>query len=261
LTNHDPLVSEMLDQQVPLRLDVRGDWAAALRLAGADRATEGAARVDKDRRRLRSRRLLAPALGVVVLVIAGAATAAGIRWWAPPWTPSAIDTKEATSLVEYTLTTDYSVWKAGDTIAIWRMPQPEGAVCVFTALASPKPTAPGTGGPNPVGGGFCGTYGGEPPAGKPIRVSLSASLHGGGYRWLIDGTVGAGSGIERLELRSATGRLPLAYSNLWFLGQLPSSSPAANELPEGGPYVVVGYDSRGAAVEYIDLQSWLSGNR
>ena len=104
--------------------------------------------------RRRSRRVLAAALGIAVLVIGGAATATGIRSWGPS-TPSAIDTKEATSLVQYTLTSDQPMWAKGDTIALWRLPQPDGSVCVFTALASPKPTAPGTGGPNLGGGGFC----------------------------------------------------------------------------------------------------------
>src|SRR6266545_2958565 len=101
---------------------------------------------------LRRRRALVPALAVVVLAVAGAATAGGVHLWAAG--PSAIDTNQATSLVQYTLTDDLSLWKKGDTLAVWRLPQPDGSVCIFKALASPKPSAPGTG-PNPGGGGFC----------------------------------------------------------------------------------------------------------
>jgi len=273
VTDYDPRVNDMLERQVPLRLDAQADWAAALSKAEAEDARESAndgvaQRSDGGRNhhpygrlaewvglRMRSRRLLAPALVLVVLVVAGAATAAGVRWWSGPPTPSAIDTTEATKLVEYTLMADFSVWKAGDTIAIWRMPQPDGSVCTFRALASVKPSAPGTDGPNPVGGGSCGMSGEQLSAGKPIGVSLSTTRQpSGGYSWLIDGTVSSGSGIARLELRSPTGRLPLAYSHGWFLGQLPPRSSSASDLPQGGPYVVVGYDSQGTAVERLDLQ-------
>ena len=52
----------------------------------------------------------------------------------------------------------------------------------------------------------------------------------------------------------ATGSLPLAYAHGWFLAQLPSRSSTLDELPPGGPFVVVGYDTRGAVVERLDLQ-------
>jgi hypothetical protein len=251
VAEYDPVVREIVESQVPLRLDAHADWAAVLRDAGRDGFAAKPLR-------LRSRRLLAPALGLVVLIIAGAATAGGLGWWNGASAPT-IDTTHATRLVEYTLTTDLSLWKAGDRIAIWRFPQPNGGVCVFTALASPKPTALATARPNPAtGGGFCGRSGEQVPPGKPMRVFLSTTRQlGGSYSWLISGTVSSGSDIAKLEVRSAERPFPLAYGHRWFLGQLPSTS--TSDLPQGGAYVVVGYDSRGNVVERLDLRQALTG--
>ena len=255
VTDYDPRVKEMLETQVPLRLDAEADWAGALRKA------EGApdsGRLTKWGLRMRNRRLLAPVLAVVVLGIAGA-PAAGVHWWSGPPTP--IDTTKATKLVEYTLIASTGAYIKGDTIALWRLPQPDGSVCVYQALASPRPTAPLTDAPNPaLGGGFCSlSDGGEPQVGKPIRV---VTLEGGrppaGLGWVIDGTVSSDSGIARLEIQSDAGSFPLGYSHGWFLGQLPGSSSTSDlprrDLAQRGQYVVVGYDSKGKAVERLDLR-------
>jgi hypothetical protein len=208
---------------------------------------------------IRRRRVLVPALAVVVLAIAGAATAGGVRFWNGPSTPGAIDTKEATSLVQYTLTSDVAMWKKGDTIALWRMPQADRSVCFFDALASSKPTAPGTRGPNPAGGGSCSLLGPRFTPGKPINVSLEGSRQpNGSYTWLIDGHVNPASGITRLEIRTATGSRPLAYDNNAFLGEL-SASKSPSELSGGGPYLVVGYDSHGTVAGEFDLLERFKG--
>jgi hypothetical protein len=188
-----------------------------------------------------------------------------------------IDTTKATKLVDYTLIASTGVYSKGYTIALWRLPQPDGSVCVFTALASPKPTAPGTGGPNPaLGGGFCtlsdgggprvlggarivlpGDLEARPP--KTIRVvTLSGGKPPPGKGWVIEGTVSADSGIARLEIQSDAESFPLAYSHGWFLGQLPGSSSTSDlpqrDLAPPGQYVIVGYDSTGTAIERLDLR-------
>jgi hypothetical protein len=256
--DYDPGVNEILDKQVPLRLDAQSDWAGALRKA------EGAPESGRNHNptgrlgewvavRMRSRRLLAPAFLAGVLVIAGAA--GGARFWSGP-SPAEIDTTHATSLVEYALTADFSTWKAGDRIALWHLPQPDGSTCVFTALASPKPTAPGTDDPNPLGGGSCGNPGGQGPPGKPMTLQLETGIDSGlYYNYLISGSVSSGSDIARLEIRSDDGSsVPLAYSHGWFLGQLELPPPSSSaSLPHRGSYVVVGYDSQGKAIERRDL--------
>lgn len=250
VTDYDPRVNEILDRQVPLRLDAQADWAEALQRAESDRNTDA---VSARRGRLgewlavrmRSRRLLAPALGIAVLVVAGAATATGVRWWSGPSSVSAIDTKEATSLVQYTLTASRSIWRKGDTVALWRLPQPDRSVCVSVALSSPKPTAPGTNGQNPFGNGFCSRSGSMLIPDKPISASLSTGRAPAGG--LVFGEVRSGSGIVRVELRSANGSTPLAYSDGWYLGQLPPST-SSSELA-----IVVGYDSKGRVAGQFDL--------
>lgn len=247
LAEYDPLVKEVLERQVPLRLDAHADWAGVLRDAGGHGVGKAV--------RLRSPRLLAAALGLIFLIIAGAATAGGLGWLSG--SPPPIDTTHATRLVEYTLTTDISLWKAGDRIAIWHLPQAGGGVCIFTARASPKPTAPA--GHNPVSGGFCGGSQEEVAPGEPMRVFLHTTRQlGGSYSWLIDGIVSSGSTITRLEVQSAAGRFPLAYGHRWFIGQLPSTS--SSESPQRGTYVIVGYDSRGNVVERLDLRQALAGS-
>jgi hypothetical protein len=249
VTDYDPGVNEILDRQVPLRLDAQSDWAGALRKA------EGTPESGRNHRppsrlgewvavRMRSRRLLAPAFVVAVLVIAGAA-AAGHLWIGP--SPGAVDTKQATSLVEYTLTTDHSPWKAGDRIALWHLPQPDGSTCVFDGLAAPRPTAPD------LGSGSCGKSD-QVETGKPMSIQLETGIDSGlYYNYLIMGNVSSGSDIVRMEIRSDAGSLPLAYSHGWFLGQfvIPPSWPPSD--PHRGSYVVVGYDSQGKAIERRDL--------
>jgi len=255
VTEYDPRVKELLERQVPLRLDVQSDWPGALRKA--EGGPESGRLAEWIGLRMRSRSVLVPALVVVVLSIAAAATA-GARWWSGPATP--IDTTKATKLVEYTLITSTGVYIKGYTIALWRMPQPDGSICVFTALASPKPTAPETDGPNPaLGSGFCSMSITEPQVGKTIRVvSLSGGKPPAGLGWVIEGIVSSDSGIARLEIQSDAGSFPLAFSHGWFLGQLPGSSSTSDlprrDLAQRGQYVVVGYDSKGKAVERLDLR-------
>lgn len=269
----DSFVKEMLDKQVPLRLDAKPDWAAVVRLAASNglneaegvegrqmRLTGGvkprsSGRTPRSRRVagwaapwVRSRRFLVPVLGALVLAAGAAvAVAGGVPWWdgsGPPRPLSALDTSSAEKLVEFRLTSSYSVWSEGDTIAIWRLPQQGGVECYFGALASSKPTS--------FGGGSCGQGAMEVPSGETIRIEFSTTLVAGRYSWLISGQVASESGVAKLELDSANGRLPLSYANGWFLGQLPSSG-SAEELPQGGPYVLVGYDDNGTEVTRLDL--------
>ena len=274
MTEQDVLVAELLEKHTPLRLDAEPDWSDVLRRAGCPRsgtadAMEATVRAADQKRGvfgraanwsgLRGRRrVLVPAV-VLVLMAGVAATAfAGIRLFTGPPEPSEIDTTAAAKLVEYTLTADFSVWSRGDTIAVWRVPQPNGSLCVFTALASPKPTAPGSGRQNPAGGGFCNGTGEQLPPGKTIGVTFAATQQpGGGYSWLIQGPV---HGVETLELWGANGRIPIAYGNGWFLSQLPLGS-SAQELPQGGPFVLVAYDADGSEMMRLDLQEAKAGPR
>lgn len=246
VTDYDPGVQEILDRQVPLRLDAQSDWAGALGKAeGSGRDHWRGHMGEWVAARMRSPRLLAPGLVIAVLVIAGAA--AGSRLWRGP-SPAEIDTSHATSLVEYTLTTDINDWKAGDRIALWRLPQPDGSTCVMPALASPNPTTS-----DHLGGGSCGMSNQVPPR-KPIWITWQMGWPDGpGGSWLLHGNVSSGSDIARMEIRSDARTIPLAYSHYWFLGELPPSSHEAS-LPKRGQYTLVGYDGQGQLIVRRDLR-------
>jgi hypothetical protein len=204
---------------------------------------------------LRSRRFFVLALGVVVLGIGAALAAARSGpWWNGTRQPPPVETSSAEKLVEFTLTTGYSTWSRGTRIAMWRLPQSDawnggGWVCYRVALASPAPTP--NNGQNPLGGGTC--FRGSPtvPPGVPMTVSRGGTAPG--WSWLISGQVNPASGIAALELDSASGRLPLSYANGWFLAQLPPSG-SGEQLPDGGPYVLVGRDDDGNVVARLDLE-------
>jgi hypothetical protein len=265
MTGYDPLVKKMLDRQVPLRLDAPPDWADALHRAHRDRGSAEPSAVGSGPRewlaaRMQRRRFLIPALAVLVLVVAGAATAAGARFWRGPSSISSIDPTKATRIVQYTLISHISTWKTGDTIALWRFPQPDGSACVFTALSSPKATAPGANGDNPASGGFCNEAGSLLMPGKLISATGDISYNAGGSTRLVFGEVRSGSGIVRVELRSANGSSPLALSNGWYLGQPLVPSTSSRPVP-GGHDVVVGYDANGKAIAEFDLTKTFGWSR
>jgi hypothetical protein len=161
-----------------------------------------------------------------------------------------IDLDRAQKLVELTLRSDFSIWKTGTVVAMWRAPALDGGECVYVAAAAPRPSGVSTHMP---GGGVCG-----PPAGRrarspfgPINVSLSDP---GG---LISGAAALGSGIVRVELRSGSASTELPFSNGYFLGQLPEGG-SPGKLPPGGPYAVVGYNAADREIGRIDLQEFLT---
>lgn len=265
MTDHDPLVKELLEEHVPLRLDAKPDWMEVERLAArgsARGATRHPAAIQLKKSKTGAPRglgaiLAAPVGGrrlsalvaFVVVVLGVGAAIAGARsglWWNGASSPYAIQTSSAEKLVEFTLTTGYSIWSRGTTIAMWRIPQDNGWVCYRVALASPAPT-----GAHDLGEGSC--YQGilKPPPGESMRVQFGTTAPG--YSWLISGQVDPSSGITGVELDSATGALPLSYANGWFLGDLPPSG-SGEKLPEGGPYVLVGRDNDGNVVARVDLE-------
>ena len=213
---------------------------------------------DTGRRRIpvRSRRAFVLALGMLVLATAGGIAAARSgQWWRGGETPPPAETSSAEKLVEFTLTSGFSTWSRGTTIAMWRLPQSSawnggGWVCYRVALAAPAPTP--NSGPNPLGGGSCLRGSPTVPSGEPWSLSLGTVP---GEDRLLTGQVNPESRIARLELHSANGRLPLSYANGWFIGQLPPEASGDN-LPEGGPYVLVGRDDDGNVVASVDLEQW-----
>jgi hypothetical protein len=145
------------------------------------------------------------------------------------------DVSKATELVQATLTNDFNTLKAGTTIALWRAPDQGGGWCLlFGPLAS---------GPSSQAGGECGSSVGATQPGHPINVSSSSVLAHGIYEHLVQGFVDPTSGIVKVELQTANGSYPLAFTNGWFLGDLgPTGSVDVDDA------YVIGYDKAGNEV-------------
>jgi hypothetical protein len=158
-----------------------------------------------------------------------------------------IDLDRAQELVALTLTSNFSIWKKGATVALWSAPTLDGRECVYVALASLRPSGVSSRMP---GGGYCSERRKQRRPSRSPFGPIQLSVDSGG---LISGEVGPASGIVRIELRSARGSTELPFRNGYFLGQLPEGG-SPGKLPPGGPFVVVGYDRAGSEVGTIDLQ-------
>ena len=170
----------------------------------------------------------------------------------PP--PVVIDTGHAVKLVETTLTHPQGIYQPGDRIAMWRAPTTRGDTCFFIGLADVRPTQGG--GANPAGAGACGAT--AWPSQSPIQVGASESLEGDRYTVLVTGRVEPGSGIARVELESASGRVVhTAFDNDAFIAELPDA-PRDGRRPgpvPGGPYTAVGYDVHGNKIATATVPS------
>jgi hypothetical protein len=169
---------------------------------------------------------------------------------------------QAEKLVEMTLRDKYATWEAGTKIAVWRTPTREGGECVYIGSA----TLPGgqiRDLPALPGGGVC-RLGGRvpvPPPAQALTAELGWSRHGrDNYSIVIQGQVKAAERTTRVVLRTPVREEELAYSNGFYLAQLPNSA-AAGRLPPGGPYTVVAYDASDREVARLDLADWLRNLR
>ena len=148
------------------------------------------------------------------------------------------DFAQATKLVETTLAYDFSIWKAGTTIALWKAPDQGGGWCL---VLGPVPLpASGAG----AGAEQCGPTTGSPPPGHPLNVSFSSGLAHGMYRHLLQGSVDPSSGIVKVELQTADGTTRLLdFANGYFLDNVAPT----NSVRLDGAFVV-GYDASGKEV-------------
>lgn len=170
----------------------------------------------------------------------------GCRPAQPPTSPATIDVSSAEKLVELTLRGRHATWKEGTAIAVWRAPQKDGSVCVFESVASPPPTA--FSGDNPPAGSIaCGRGLTNIPPGKKLAVGFSSTRdQGDAYTWMVQGRVDPAAEVSRLEIRTPSETVPVAFSNDYFLAEL-GTSAASDELP-AGPHVLVAYDANGEEI-------------
>jgi hypothetical protein len=161
--------------------------------------------------------------------------------------PPILDRSKAEKLVELTLTADFSIWKAGTTIALWKVPAKGGWECVFEGSLFPAEWPSG----GPPGAGGCRAPGQQPA--PPSDHAFESTSFAGGPAGVISGHVNPASGIARVELHEASGSQTLPFANGYFLGQLPPGGKMG-ELPPGGPFTVVGYDAAGKEVASYELR-------
>jgi hypothetical protein len=172
-----------------------------------------------------------------------------------PVTPPTVDLGAAKKVFDVTLTHNYSLWKAGQTITFEAAPRSDGTTCLVAS-------GPGTAGTN-HGLGFtnsCAATSDRANAKQPINVGLGAGLtHIGSnavYTWDISGAVDPRSGITKLELRSDTSTTPVSFGNGFFFAQLPATSPGPQKgtvsMPPG-QWLLVGLDATGHQVAEVDL--------
>jgi hypothetical protein len=156
---------------------------------------------------------------------------------------------------DVTLTQNYSLWKAGQTITFEVAPRSDGTTCLVAS-------GPGTAGTN-HGLGFtnsCAATSDQANAKQPINVGLGAGLtHIGSnavYTWDISGAVDPGSGIAKLELRSDTSTTSVSFGGGFFFAQLPATSPGPQKgtvsMPPGH-WLLVGLDATGDQLAQVDL--------
>jgi hypothetical protein len=172
-----------------------------------------------------------------------------------PVTPPTVDLRAAKKVFDVTLTQNYSLWKAGQTITFEAAPRSDGTTCLVAS-------GPGTAATN-RGFGFtysCAATSDQANAKQPINVGLGAGLtHVGShavYAWDISGAVDPGSGIAKLELRSGTSTTPVSFGGGFFFAQLPATSPGPQKgtvsMPPG-EWLLVGLDATGHQVAEVDL--------
>jgi hypothetical protein len=172
-----------------------------------------------------------------------------------PAMPPTVDLGAARKVFDVTLTQNYSLWKAGQTITFEAAPRSDGTTCLVAS-------GPGTAGTN-RGLGFtnsCTATNDQTTAKQLINVSLDAGLtHAGSkavYAWDINGAVDPRSGIAKLELRSDTSTTPVSFGDGFFFAQLPATSPGPQKgtvsMPPG-QWLLVGLDATGHQVAEVDL--------
>lgn len=162
-----------------------------------------------------------------------------------------VETNTARKVFDVTLTHDYGIWKAGQTITFEAAQRSDGAGC----LISTGPDEPGNG----FSGG-CDATSDATSATRPIDVNIGAGLtHVGGkpvYAFDISGSVAAGSRIAKLELHSSSGVTPVQLGGGFFFAQLPATTPGPRTgtvpLPPGR-WVLVGLDTAGDQIARVDL--------
>lgn len=164
-----------------------------------------------------------------------------------------VDLGTAKKLFDVTLTQNYSIWKAGQTVTFEAAQRSDGTSCLVAT--SGQDAARGVDFSN-----SCGAVSGGTSTLHPISVDIGGSLtHIDGkavYVWDVSGSVAPESRIAKLELRSEGASTPVAFAGGFFFAQFPTTTPGpeqgASPMPPGD-WVLVGLDPAGNEVARVDL--------
>jgi len=159
----------------------------------------------------------------------------------------------AKKLFDVTLTQNYGIWKAGQTVIFESAQRSDGKSCLV--VTGGQGAQPGFNFSN-----ACGAVSGGTNERHPINVGIGAGLtHVDGkavYTWDISGAVDPGSTIAKLELRSDGETTPVALGDGFFFAQLPVTTPGPQKgtlrMPPG-QWLLVGLDAAGHQVAQVDL--------
>jgi hypothetical protein len=163
-----------------------------------------------------------------------------------------VDLGTAKKLFDVTLTQNYSIWKAGQTVTFEAAQRSDGTSCLVAT------------GPEAVGGvnfsNGCGADNASTSPQHPINVGIGAGLtHVDGkavYTWDISGGVDPGSRIVKLELHSDSGTTPVSFAGGFFFAQFPVTTPGPQKgtvsMPPG-KWLLLGLDAAGNQVAHVDL--------
>jgi hypothetical protein len=170
-----------------------------------------------------------------------------------PPVPPTVELGTAKELFDVTLTQNYGIWKAGQTLTFEAADRSDGTRCLVAT--GPQQSTKGL----DLSGG-CGALGAGTSAERPIDVGIGAGLtHVDGravYTWDISGAVDPASKIVKLELRSDGGTTPVAFGGGFFFAQLPVTTPGPQQgtvaMPPG-KWLLVGLDAAGRQVAQVDL--------
>lgn len=170
----------------------------------------------------------------------------------PPMPPT-VDLGAAKKLFDVTLTQNYSIWNAGQTVTFEAAPRSDGTSCLVAS-------GPQSSGRGVMFSNGCGAASGGTSTTRPIDVAIGAGLtHVDGkavYTWDITGSVARGSKIAALELRSDGASIPVAFGGGFFFAQFPVTTPGPQQgtlsMPPGN-WLLVGLDAAGDEVARVDL--------
>lgn len=197
-----------------------------------------------------------PKIALAAAVFAGAAALASVavatsafggatRHVSPPSDPAA-----QTTTAQEILSLNTS-W--GNELSAWVSQTSDGRSCAFFQYDAVG-TVPAFHPHANTAGAFCSGSPSSSGSGHLAVIASSVARGDGTYSMLVRGVVPSGAKTARVVLEDPSGAVTeFPSSQGYFAGELPGTTAGPDQVPAGGPYVLVGYDASGNAVAQINL--------